>query len=114
MVPSLAPEYRKNYREAKKFSIRQYRRKYQLLAKYGLTLLDYYLMFEMQGQVCAICRTDVPVRGRAYDWFAVDHDHKTGKVRGLLCSQCNRGLGSFRDNQIFLATAVEYLQHSTE
>lgn len=71
---------------------------------YGLTLEEYKDMEEEQGGRCAICG-EVPDRHRLY----VDHDHKTGEVRGLLCSRCNMGLGQFRDNPRFLEAALDYL-----
>lgn len=60
-------------------------------------------MIEEQGWSCLICKT---VSIRLY----VDHCHETGKVRGMLCLHCNSGLGSFRDDPVRLAAAIEYLQ----
>lgn len=57
--------------------------------KYGITLQDYNSILEKQCNSCAVCgNADAGVRGR-YNTFCVDHDHKTGKVRGLLCTSCN-------------------------
>ncbi len=64
---------------------------------------DFEEMFEKQNGICLICK------GKA---TCADHDHKTGKVRGLLCSSCNRGLGMFRDNIKNLQMAVVYLKKS--
>ncbi len=82
------------------------RRKYKLKS-YGLALDEFESMMNQQGGQCAICRSDVPGRGRKE--FSVDHDHKTGKVRGLLCGACNQGLGCFRDVPEFLIAAAYYL-----
>lgn len=75
---------------------------YQLKAEYGLSLEEYRNMQEAQGFSCAICGISLPQPH-------VDHDHATGNVRGLLCGQCNRGLGNFKDSTQILAGAIEYL-----
>lgn len=58
----------------------------QLKLKYGITFEDYKLMYETQGGSCALCLTDACVTGRR---LAVDHDHQTGRIRGLVCAPCN-------------------------
>lgn len=58
---------------------------------------------------CAICKSPTP-NGQK-DW-AVDHDHKTGKIRGILCAPCNKGLGHFQDDKQRLQQAIEYLNES--
>jgi hypothetical protein len=60
-------------------------------------------MIETQGGLCAICEGPLE---RPH----VDHDHTTGKVRGILCFNCNAGLGKFQDNVAVMAAAVEYLR----
>lgn len=76
---------------------------------YGITLDGYEKMLEKQKGCCAICGADNPRRkGRKY--LCVDHCHKTGKVRGLLCDPCNNGLGRFDDSLALLKSAVEYLK----
>lgn len=55
---------------------------------------------------CAICGDTGPL--------VVDHSHKTGKVRDMLCNHCNRGLGHFRDNPVLLEQAAEYIRRTTE
>ena len=73
---------------------------------YGITQEDYDVMLRAQGGVCKICGQKESV-----DRFplAVDHDHKTGKVRGLLCGSCNTGLGKFNDDPDLLLKAMKYL-----
>ena len=73
----------------------------------GITEDQYLAMLEAQGGRCAICRDDVPW-SRSGTWH-VDHCHDSGKVRGLLCTRCNRGLGYFRDDPRLLLEAIGYL-----
>jgi hypothetical protein len=70
----------------------------------AFTEVDYQRLHKAQGGVCAICNF-IPLRRP----LVVDHDHTTGEVRGLLCSQCNLGLGLFRDEPDYLTQAKEYL-----
>lgn len=77
-----------------------------LKSKYGITLEDYKGLLENQGGCCAICR--IPNDGRKR--FDVDHCHTTLIVRGLLCSNCNRGIGHLKDSVIILNSAIEYLK----
>jgi hypothetical protein len=74
---------------------------------YGITLADYNQMFEEQNGFCIICGVH---QSEVNKTFCVDHDHETGEVRGLLCDQCNKGLGHFKDNQSFLQKAIDYLR----
>ena len=78
--------------------------KYNLKRKFGITPDDYKQMLKKQSGCCAIC--SFPQNGRCLD---VDHDHKTGKLRGLLCRRCNLGIGKFKDNLILLDVASMYL-----
>ena len=64
-------------------------------------------MLAQQEYKCAICNTDKPT-GK-WKVFAVDHCHETGEVRGLLCNECNRGMGLLRDNAELLRKAADYL-----
>ena len=72
-----------------------------------LTYHQYLALVEKQGGVCAICGGD----GGSYN-LNVDHDHDTGRIRGLLCSNCNAALGSFQDSEILLRLAIAYLRKS--
>lgn len=79
--------------------------------RYGITLDTYNTMLEEQKGVCKICGnppTGIHSSGAPHR-LHVDHDHKTGKVRALLCQHCNRGLGYFKDNSDLLIKASEYL-----
>lgn len=76
------------------------------LRKYNITKEQFDAMFAAQSGLCAICGDDL-LNGRY--GVCVDHNHVTGKVRGLLCHPCNRGLGQFRDRLDLLANAAEYL-----
>jgi hypothetical protein len=81
----------------------QKERERHLVRKYGVSLSDYDRMMEKQGGSCAICRK---TQERAFD---VDHNHKTGAVRGLLCTSCNRMLGHAGDSPETLRAAADYL-----
>ena len=83
------------------------KRSKDLKSKYDITLDQYDEMYESQQGRCAICGTDQP--GGRGNHFAVDHDHRTGKVRSLLCAECNTGLGKFKDNPDLLRLAQLYL-----
>jgi hypothetical protein len=78
-----------------------------LRAKYGVTTEDYQRMLAAQDGRCAICGTNEP-KGRGKR-LHVDHCHTGGQVRGLLCVNCNNGLGNFADDPARLAAAVSYL-----
>jgi len=76
----------------------------QLKNKFGITLEQYNEMLESQGGVCAICKQSCGT-GKS---LAVDHCHKTKKIRGLLCQHCNTGFGQFRENREYLISAIAY------
>lgn len=76
-------------------------RTYHLKRRYGITASDAEAMLLAQKGLCALCRAAPAVH--------VDHDHVTGKVRGLLCFNCNGGLGQFKDRIDVLQAAVDYL-----
>ena len=79
----------------------------QLRTKYGITLIQYDAMLQVQKGVCAVCC--LPSKGKR---LAVDHDHATGIVRGLLCTNCNTMIGHARDTADILLNAVRYLLFS--
>ena len=90
-----------------------YRKQY-LARQYGLTQEGFDALLLRQGGRCAICQTADPGRhGRKSDienWH-VDHDHKTGYVRGLLCFACNVGIGHLKDDPVLVKAALVYLQN---
>ena len=84
---------------------------------YGITADDYKSFFDFQGGVCACCKkpeTNRQVSGRGLRPLSVDHDHATNKVRGLLCGNCNRGIGHFKDDPARLDRAAAYLRKFDE
>ena len=120
-MPHADPEARKAYMRAynkrtyavRKESIRAYERRrraenpevfvaQQLRRRYGLTIEQYKAILAAQNGMCALCK-----EREAVD---VDHDHKTGKVRSLLCRTCNLALGFFRDCPDRLRAAIAYLK----
>lgn len=80
----------------------------QLRYKFGMEPTDYFALLDAQQGRCAICRTDQMDRAH------VDHDHDTGKVRGLLCGPCNQGIGLFRDEPERLEAAATYLRDRSQ
>ena len=73
--------------------------------EYGLTEEQYNNMILSQNNLCAICSQP------STRTLNIDHNHETGKVRGLLCTNCNLGIGNFQDSLIYLQNAVNYLNH---
>ncbi len=80
---------------------------YKLKNRFNITLDDYDGILKEQNYCCYICNAHQSIFSRK---LVVDHCHKTGKVRGLLCSSCNQGIGHFKDNIDSLKKAVEYLE----
>lgn len=75
--------------------------------QYGLTKAAFTAMWEASGGCCTICSTPLRITHAGY---AIDHNHTTGEVRGLLCSTCNAGLGQFKDSPSRLRAAAAYLE----
>jgi hypothetical protein len=87
---------------------KRYQQNYHLLRRYGLTVEIYETMLAAQGGVCKICGGGP--NGKAVGRLHVDHDHATGRVRGLLCYLCNKMLGLARDRAEVLDRAAAYLR----
>lgn len=85
-------------------------RRYSLKKNFGITVEQYDQMLADQDGRCKICGSDKSTGRWDTGFLCVDHDHETGKIRGLLCSTCNSGLGMFKDNLPILESAVKYLK----
>lgn len=98
-------KYNSDMRERNRKNVNK-RRDVDLKRKYGITLLEYNKLLSDQGNVCAICQKTNKSSKRV---FACDHDHKTGKARGILCYGCNRALHTL-EHAGLLEKALEYLK----
>ena len=118
---SCQKEISKKYHREHKEEVHKKRRKYdrarprmhknaQLKHNYKITLAEYEAMYESQNGKCAICLDELIHRPTPN----VDHDHATGKVRGILCPNCNSGLANFKDSLASLHSAIEYLLRSRD
>jgi hypothetical protein len=116
----MASEADKRWRKAHRAELKAYQEEYlrknpdkilgyRLKRKFGITLDAYNRLLEAQDGKCAICGAKPKDRPH-HRKLAVDHDHKTKKIRGLLCFHCNTGLGNLRDDPELLLKAVEYLK----
>lgn len=105
---SCCSECRRNktrtYRDKNKDKVNNQSNGHKRLKRYGITELIYEGMKQQQGNRCAICGSSPTKRE-----LAIDHDHKTGKVRGLLCGLCNSMLGLAKDKVEILQAGIEYL-----
>lgn len=90
---------------------KEVQRERNLQRSFNIGVGDYNNLLESQGACCAICGIGACSSGRN---FAVDHDHSTGKIRGLLCQSCNTALGQFKDNQKILQSAILYLERNKD
>ena len=93
--------YHQKYYQERKLIYKDRKLKYQ----YGISLKDFEYLLVKQGSQCAICGN--PLLDKT---TVIDHDHLSGKIRGILCRLCNIGLGSFLDNPYVLNKAREYLE----
>jgi len=84
---------------------KQYMRGWAVKTKYGISGEEYIMMVNERHGRCDIC-------GNTPTELCVDHNHTTGKIRGLLCINCNMALGQFNDNIKLLESAVQYLHYS--
>lgn len=101
-------EQRRKYRAANSEKIRAKEKLRWRKKKYGITHAEFLSLLESQGGVCAICK--LPALGRGgRNAFCVDHCHKTGSVRGILCSNCNSAIGLLFDDASVVASAAAYL-----
>jgi hypothetical protein len=108
----LNPEYMKEYYDSNRQTIIERTIDSFRVKTYGLTPGQYDEMVEAQNNLCAICEqpeTAIMPSGFVRS-LAVDHCHKTGKVRQLLCGKCNTGIGNFLDNPELLKAAISYLE----
>ena len=85
-------------------------RAHHLKRQYNITVEEYDAMLKQQENACAICGSSTPGNSRRNTYFAVDHCHTTGKVRGLLCHKCNTALGLLQDNPETITNILSYLQ----
>lgn len=132
-VTSRLKEYRKRYRVRSNRNQRLWReknkerwkvikrREYQknkqryknthLKTLYNISILEYEDLLKKQNYACKICKLNESTLSRK---LAVDHNHKTGKIRGLLCSNCNSAIGKLQDDSTLIQTAAKYVQFEGE
>ena len=117
--------YRKKYQNEHKEEIKKQQKLYRLnnpdkirnhdlKSNHGITLKEYNILFKKQHGLCAICKqkeTDKDKNKKTRS-LAVDHDHKTEKIRGLLCGRCNKGLGVFKDDIKLFKEIIKYLGYN--
>ena len=110
-------QYHKNPEKMKELERQRYllrktaHRAYKLTKVFGMSVADYDRISEEQNHVCAICgQSETLMRRGVLQRLSIDHSHESGKVRGLLCANCNSGLGLFQDNSGVLMSAALYLQ----
>jgi hypothetical protein len=97
---------KRNYAKTRELKLVKHRH-HVLKSRYGITMEEYYQMLETQNNKCAVCDN------KATKTLDVDHDHETGRVRGLLCNNCNRGIGHLKDNPDILRRAISYLERTS-
>ena len=103
--PEKIKSLKEKYKETRKEIRKPTERRNHLKIKYGITEIEYEKMFNNQDGKCLLCDKKCDYRK-----LHIDHCHSTGKIRGLLCSNCNLGLGNFKDNIETLKKAIEYLK----
>jgi hypothetical protein len=103
--PDKVRELKRKHNKGIKPSVR---REQALKHKFNITQDDYEKMLQSQDGLCRICHKES--NNKVQKHFHVDHNHETGKIRGLLCNKCNMGLGMFNDNKDLIKKAMDYLE----
>lgn len=103
-----AKKSQQTWRNKNKQYCRDRQRPYHLKREYGIDEKEYKRLLDKQNGKCAICETNKPT-GK-WKVFAVDHCHKTNTIRGILCNECNRGMGLLKDSFVLLRKAAEYIE----
>lgn len=110
------PDWERQYKEKNLDRIGLANRKSYIKRTYGLTWEQFEALIEKQKGTCAVCRTrpvSTEIRRRGENRAStVDHDHVTGKVRGVLCTPCNLLLGYAQDDPVILQQAIDYLKEA--
>jgi hypothetical protein len=122
LYDGIAGEFDHKTREGKLAYLKKYRslnpeneKSRSLRGSFGISLDDYVIMLNRQNGKCAICgQAETHKRNGRVKALAVDHDHKSGKIRGLLCSDCNTGIGKLKDDQKILRKAADYLDNHSD
>ncbi len=100
--------WQKQYREKNRKALSDGERK----RRFGITPEEYEKRFQSQSGTCAICKQpETATRLGKVKALSVDHCHKTGAIRGLLCSDCNTGIGKLKDDPKVLRSAIQYLEN---
>jgi hypothetical protein len=111
-------EYNKKYAQRHKSEVNKHNRKsyykhkderrtYYIEKTYGINKKDFDRLMVLQNNRCGICKILIEAGNHK---SCIDHDHKTGKVRGLLCSNCNLGIGYFKEDILVLESSINYLK----
>ncbi len=109
--PEVIRAYNQAYREKNRQALCDAERE----RKFGISRQEYAELFHSQNGTCAICcQPETATRMGKIKALAVDHSHVTGKVRGLLCSDCNMGIGKLKDDRNIILNAVKYLDTHSE
>ena len=109
VAPLGAEESRQRNLECMRRWNKEHQRERWLQKRYGISEQDYDAILESQDGVCAICGRAERAKRLS---LAVDHDHETGQIRGLLCNSCNTALGKFQDDPEVIESAIRYLVKS--
>lgn len=99
----------KEWRAKNPESVKLSHRKTYFKINYGITPEQADFLLECQDGLCAICQSSITLGGKG--GAKIDHCHETNKIRGILCSTCNTGLGQFKDNPVILDRAITYLYY---
>lgn len=102
-------KYAKEYYQENKEQVKLAGKIYRLRVRYGLSYDEYNALLEKTGGKCPICNV---IFGKGNKRACVDHCHKTNKIRGIICSRCNKALGEFNDNSELITKAAEWLKKS--
>lgn len=113
----IAKEYNKKYKEKRKEKYAQkkasdstYSKKNMLKHRYGISYEEYLILLEESGNKCQICEISAVDYKLLYNKdLSIDHCHETKYIRGILCDNCNTGLGQFKEDKDLLSKAISYL-----